>query len=110
MLYLAPHSVLMFYELSSHDADGSGANEFDAVQTKLLAGSVMFLSLFRMDGEFTLETQTARLRTHYAGLYRVASYLNSTEMVDLSQSLPPDLLSRAEPAACLKVPSPTARS
>ena len=99
MLYLAPHSVLMFYELSSHDPDGSGANEFDAVQTKLLAGSVMFLSLFRMDGEFTLETQTARLRTHYAGLYRVASYLNSTEMIDLSQSLPPDLLSRAEPAA-----------
>ena len=59
----------------------------------------MFLSQFRQDGEFTLDTQTARLRTHYSGLYRVTSYLNSTEMIDLSQGLPSDLVSRAELAA-----------
>jgi hypothetical protein len=40
-----------------------------------------------MDDEFTLETQTARLRTHYSGLYRATSYLNSTEMVDLTSKV-----------------------
>ena len=99
MLYLAPHSLLMFYDLSTNDPDGSGTKEFDSVGAKLLAGSVMLLSQFRQDGEFTLETQTARLRTHYSGLYRVTSYLNSTELIDLSPSLPSDFLSRAEPAA-----------
>jgi len=87
MLYLAPHSLLMFYDLTTNDPDGSGTKEFDS-----------FLSQFRQDGEFTLETQTARLRTHYSGLYRVTSYLDSTEMIDLSQGLPSDLMSRAEPA------------
>jgi len=99
MLYLAPHSLLMFYDLTTSNADGPRTKQFDEVGTKLLAGSLMFLSQFRQDGEFTLETQTARLRTHDAGLYRVESYLNSTEMVDLSQAVPLELLSGAQPAS-----------
>lgn len=96
MVYLAPHSLLMLYDLTAHDPDGSGEKEFDTVGAKLLAGSLMFLSQFRQDGEFTLETQTARLRAHSTGLYRVTSYLNSTEIVDLSDTRRADLLAAGE--------------
>ena len=79
VIYLAPRSLLMFYELTTDDPDGTGTKEFDTVRLKLLTGSVMFLSQFRMDGEFILETQTARLRSDRSVLFRVTSYLNNTE-------------------------------
>ena len=98
VIYLAPRSLLMFYELATDDPDGTGTKEFDTVRLKLLTGSVMFLSQFRMDGEFILETQTARLRSDRSVLFRVTSYLNNTEIIDLSQSLPAELLLEGAPS------------
>jgi len=98
VIYLAPHSLLMFYELTTDDPDGTGTKEFDTARLKLSTGSVMFLSQFRMDGEFILETQTARLRSDRSVLFRVTSYLNNTEIVDLSQSLPAELLLQGSPS------------
>jgi hypothetical protein len=98
VIYLAPRSLLMFYELTTDDPDGTGTKEFDTARLKLLTGSVMFLSQFRMDGEFILETQTARLRSDRSVLFRVTSYLNTTEIVDLSQSLPAELLVQGSPS------------
>src|ERR1700756_3680745 len=74
VIYLAPRSLLMFYELATDDPDGTGTKEFDTVRLKLLTGSVMFLSQFRMDGEFILETQTARLRSDRSVLFRVTRW------------------------------------
>jgi hypothetical protein len=98
VIYLGPRSLLMFYELTTDDPDGTGTKEFDTARLKLLTGSAMFLSQFRMDGEFILETQTARLWSDRSVLFRVTSYLNNTEIADLSQSLPAELLLQGAPS------------
>lgn len=91
VIYLAPNSVLMFYELSASNLEGATAQEFDTVQVKLLTGTAVVLSQFRQDGQFTLQTQTTSLRTDRPLLLRVTSYLNHTDVVNWNQGLPPEL-------------------
>lgn len=91
VIYLGPHSLLMFHQLETTSLKKADSEDFDTVRVKLLTGSAMVLSQFRYDGEFVVQTQTAYIRSDGPALMRITSYLNSTEVVDLGQTLPKEL-------------------
>jgi hypothetical protein len=91
VIYLAPHSVLMFIELKAYFADNPDAEEDGRVSVELLTGTGIFLSQFRLDGVFAIETPTARLQAAGPALASVTSYLNKTEMANLDNQIPQEL-------------------
>jgi hypothetical protein len=96
VIYVASHSVLMFDELATVGIDDRGAG-YDRVDVRLIAGSAIFLSLFRADGIFIIRTPTAELHTDIPALARVTSYLNETEVEWLKPEIPLELQAREFP-------------
>jgi FecR protein len=91
VIYLAPHSALMFIELKAYFVDNPDAEEDGRVSVELLTGTGIFLSQFRLDGVFAIETPTARLQAAGPALASVTSYLNKTEMANLDNQIPEEL-------------------
>src|SRR5579862_1921955 len=91
VIYLAPRSLLMFYELGTLDRRDWGKPEYDRVRLGLIAGSAMFLSQFRDDGMLVVETPTGRLQAYLPALALITSYLNKTEAVHLVDLIPEEL-------------------
>jgi hypothetical protein len=91
VIYLAPQSLLVFYELSAQDSDSTPSGEIDTAHVRLVSGTAIVLSQFQNDGQLTLETQTGKMITDRPSLERLTASLDDTELVDLEREMPREL-------------------